>query len=368
MSTPGQPKLYAQGRLYSQYDARNYPPFIDSGHPFVQPISIPMNPWQSDVNCSPIYSHNLPFSYGRASYPGGCPVYPNTEVASYTSQPPSYMIPDHDHTVFAEQNSFHPHSRPYHGPWTDHVNNNVPRSTQQNQSVPVTFPSLSADGLRLYNGVPAHAVLGSTSDRGNSVSMAARPSIQIPVNTLEPQPLSAESQRSSVGWNADAASHTSCVSSRTSCGDMHDLGSFTGATTYEGQEPICPYSGKPTSPHTSMSHGLPTRLTDAVPRQPISDIRTQSIPMYGTASPTTPSMRKRSSAHGSVVGDKARITRPAKRSKSSRHLRIFTHQNVDIVHKDLPQTGFETHRRSERESPLVSKEPERLTAFEENRD
>lgn len=194
-------------------------------------------------------------------------LYESDNGASFVTQPPSYMLPDHEHATRSNVSYMSAMPRTSQSSmWLDQLHS--ASVSQQNTQMSPVYPLTPADSTKSYSMFGTHVGQHQLSnERILSLGRAHTPIVAtalppIPSQERDTPPLSAVSHRSSHTWNTDTASHISNASSRTSCGGSQDL-SVGQLTTCEEQTAIYPYSDGPTSQHVSIPASALPIATDS---------------------------------------------------------------------------------------------------------
>jgi hypothetical protein len=212
------------------------------------------------------------------SYASPYSPYESESTSPYSSQPPSYMLPNTDPMTNGNPYLVNPYSTKSHANqmWAEQ-----PSSTNQSQSasqfMAASYSLPSSDSLITYNNsastslkadLPYQAVsnqqpIALNGDR-TLPTPAARTYTSSTVSTLESLPMSALSHRSSIGsgWQTEISSNSSHISSHTSCssaGGSQDFGADRPITHRDSQDLTYSYIGYGNSPQSTLpSSGLST--------------------------------------------------------------------------------------------------------------
>ena len=245
-------------------------------------------------------SHNLSWSRSN-SYSSAYSPYETEATSPYTSQPPSFILPNTDPMSNGNPYLVYPYSTKSHSSpsWQEQPASAIP-SQAASQVMAAGYALPSSDALMAYNGTHNTAnttlrtdqslpyqTLGTqqppalSSDRTlpNPSGRSYLPSgiASVDRSTLDGLPLSTLSHRSSLGsslgWQTDTASSSSHLSSQTSCssnGCSQDFGTGRGPGHRDSTDLGYNYLGYSNSPQPSHpTDTLGTIISDGHAAQPL---------------------------------------------------------------------------------------------------
>lgn len=254
---------------------------------------------QNNVEYNPYSGPTQGVSWSRSgSYSSTYSPYEAETTSPYTTQPPSFILPNNDPMTNANPylvSSYTTKTQPTQG-WVDQAVS-MPHSQSNHQIMAVGYAMPSSDSLMTYHNTqtPANSTFKGDQVMPYPTLASQQPSaltndrtLPTPgirnysssahtVSTLDSLPLSALSHRSSLGWQTDASSSSSHISSQTSCssaGSSQDF-SATDRTPALHRDPqdlsYSTYLGYTTSPQpTLQANALSTIINDTQqPSQPL---------------------------------------------------------------------------------------------------
>jgi hypothetical protein len=218
-----------------------------------------------DSETSPYTTQGPNFILPNADPMAGSNSYPAT---TYTSRSQSQMWSDSAASMSQSQPSSQSLATGYALPSSDSM---IPYQNAQNSTV----SSLKSDQIYGYQPPTAQQNLYQTPPSQNTVlgndrilpTPGLRTYAASTVSTLESLPMSALSHRSSLGWQTDASSNSSHLSSQTSCssaGGSQDFGTDRLPIHRDSADLGYNFVGYNDSPQSTMpSHGMSTLVSTA---------------------------------------------------------------------------------------------------------
>lgn len=237
--------------------------------------------WHNEVDYSGLSASTRGVPWNSHNYITPFAMYDTEDSGSYAAQPPSYMLPDPDHSF--NQGIYSASSLPraqQGGSWPVQISS-TSTTNASGRYARSNYTMASGPMAKSYTLIPLSTSF--STDRhlpGTSIHSTIS---AIPTSIDDRSPISAASHRSSHTWNTETTTSTGNLSSQTSCGDIHDISGTHRDGTSADQVVPYPYITHRDSPQISASTADLSTTREVADSQPLLNLSDALRSAPGTA-------------------------------------------------------------------------------------